>query len=143
MKVLTRREVESQQHILYENFSKTVAIEADCMIHMTSSYIVPAAMEYKNKITIVPPPKDGPQAKLIADYNHHLDTLLTHVDELKAAQATAKSFHEDKLHEQSTYYRQDVMGIMAKVRSASDALELMVDDKLWPFPKYSEILFLK
>jgi len=35
------------------------------------------------------------------------------------------------------------MDAMARCRTASDYLETMVDDKLWPFPKYSEILFMK
>jgi glutamine synthetase len=30
---------------------------------------------------------------------------------------------------------------MAAVRAASDALELKIDDDLWPLPKYREMLF--
>jgi len=142
MKVLTRREVESQQHIIYENFSKTVAIEADCMIQMVSSYIVPAVLEYKQKIHSAVE-KDGPQAKLMHELNQNLNTLLTTTEELRTVQTKAKAFHEDKLHDQAAFYRKEIMGSMAHVRAASDALEVIVDDKLWPFPKYSEILFLK
>jgi glutamine synthetase len=30
---------------------------------------------------------------------------------------------------------------MAEVRAASDALEVLVADELWPLPKYREMLF--
>jgi len=31
---------------------------------------------------------------------------------------------------------------MLKVRESADALELLVDDQLWPLPKYREMLFV-
>jgi len=143
LKVLSRREVESQQHILYENFSKTVGIEADCMVQMVSGYVVPAVVEYKTRLIQGLDPKEEIQAKLLQTVSTQLSALLIATDELRAHQEKARSFHEDKLHEQATYYRQEIMTAMAKVRAISDSLEVQVDDKLWPFPKYSELLFLK
>jgi glutamine synthetase len=38
--------------------------------------------------------------------------------------------------------RDGVVAAMGKVREAADALELLVDDQLWPLPKYREMLFV-
>ncbi len=44
---------------------------------------------------------------------------------------------------QATFYRKDVCEAMNRTRCIVDSLELIVDDKLWPFPKYQEMLFTK
>jgi glutamine synthetase len=43
----------------------------------------------------------------------------------------------------ATYMRDAVLPPMAAVREASDKLERMVADDLWPLPRYSEMLFIK
>jgi glutamine synthetase len=40
-------------------------------------------------------------------------------------------------------YNQKVMPYLEVIRSHVDKLELMVDDELWPLPKYRELLFNK
>jgi len=143
MKVLNRREVESQQHILYENFSKTVAIEADCLHHMVSAFVVPTCLEYKRTLLATIDTKDEHQAKLLTRYSTLISQLLGEVEKLTVLRQKAKSFHEEELHEQATFYRKEVMTAMLDTRVFADALEVLTDDKLWPFPKYSEMLFLK
>lgn len=143
MKVLSRREVESQQTILYENFSKTVAIESETLVQMVSGYVIPASFEYKKTLLATCDTKDTTQAKLLSEYSKLISELLENVENLRVVSKHARSFHEDKLHEQATYYRKEVMDAMLATRKASDAIEVLTDDKIWPFPKYSEILFLK
>eukprot|EP01114_Cavostelium_apophysatum_P000097 TRINITY_DN100_c0_g1_i1.p1 TRINITY_DN100_c0_g1~~TRINITY_DN100_c0_g1_i1.p1 ORF type:complete len:727 (-),score=259.03 TRINITY_DN100_c0_g1_i1:85-2265(-) len=143
MKVLSKREVESQQHILYESYSKTVAIEADCLIQMTSSYIIPTVFQYKLKLGAAVDQKDEVQTGLLHRYSKLISELVSAVEELKATREKAKSFHEDQLHEEATFYRNDVFNAMIKARAVADKLEDLTDDDVWPFPKYSEILMLK
>src|SRR5207244_3399357 len=50
--------------------------------------------------------------------------------------------HEDDVLEHATYVRDAVLPAMAAVREASDKLERMVADDLWPLPRYSEMLFI-
>jgi glutamine synthetase len=143
MKVLSKREVESQQHILYETFSKTVGIEAECLLQMVTSYVVPSCLEYKKTLTASLDTKVEAQNNLFNKYNGLVTDLLNCIEDLKGVKDKAKSFHEDQLHEQATFYRKEVMDSMLATRKVSDALEVLTDDKLWPFPKYSEILFMK
>jgi len=141
-KVLTRREMEAMQTIYYEHFSKTLNIEADCMIHMTSSYIVPAAMKYKKILLEAVDVNESAQKSLLTTYNTLLSVLLTGIQTLKQTLEHAHKLH-DTPAEQAVYYRANVMDAMAECRTASDSLELMVDDSMWPFPKYSEMLSLR
>jgi len=141
MKVLTRREVESQQMIYYEFFSKSVDIEAECMITMVSSYITPACLKHKQTLTALDL-ADAPQKSLLDTFNKHFSALVSGVDALKAQVSEAHHLHEDPAA-QATFYRQNVMESMDTLRKSSDALEVLVDDALWPFPKYSEMLSLR
>jgi len=143
MRVLSRREVHSAQHIMYENFSKTVAIEADCMVAMVSSHVIPAALDYKNKVSNSIDREDNVQVQFMKDISKSVSDLMSSLEHLKRVKEQAKKYSEEQLHEQSAFYRNEVFEAMAKTRAASDALEVVVDDKLWPFPKYSEMLFLK
>lgn len=56
----------------------------------------------------------------------------------------ADSFHEEQLHEKATFFYQEIlMTKMKRLRHVCDELEKVVDNKIWPLPKYSEMLFLK
>ena len=39
------------------------------------------------------------------------------------------------------YYRDVICADMAALRAPADALEMMVEKDLWPFPTYGDILF--
>ena len=49
----------------------------------------------------------------------------------------------EDLQEKAMYYNQKVLPYFEIIRYHTDKLELLVDDKLWPLPKYRELLFLK
>jgi glutamine synthetase len=141
--VLTQREVHSLQHVVYEALVKHVAIEADALFSMTSSGILPAALEYKQKLSATLDPKSPAQANLFSNYNEKVSRLIEAIEGLKKVRMQGRKFEEHDLHAQAVFYRQQVMDAMKVARAASDDLEEDVDDKLWPYPKYSEILLLK
>jgi glutamine synthetase len=47
------------------------------------------------------------------------------------------------LHDRAAVYASEVLPVMEKIRDAADHLEMIVDDELWPLPKYRELLFLR
>jgi glutamine synthetase len=143
LQVLSRTELESQQHIAYENFSKVIAVESAVMLQMVSASVVPAVFEYKRRLKESIDDDDPLQVAHLKEVRQWLTALLSGIEELKKVKEQAEAFHEDKLFEQATFYRTQVVAAMEKTRSACDKLELLIDDQLWPFPKYSEILFLK
>jgi len=143
LKILSRREVTSTQHIMFETYSKTVAIEAECLSTMVSSYIIPAAFEYKQKLAASVDTNEPVQVNLLKQVTKGISEMLNGVEALNKVKEAAKHLHEDKLFEQATFYRTDVFDAMTRLRAASDNIEPLIDDKLWPFPKYLELLFLK
>ena len=47
-------------------------------------------------------------------------------------------------HEQAaTAYNENVMPYFEIIRKHVDKLELLVDDEVWPLPKYRELLFIR
>jgi len=141
--ILTKKEVLIQQSTLYENYSKTIAIEADCIFQMTQAHVLPAVLEYKKTLISTLDEKETIQKQYLDRYNSLISKLLANLENLKNIKTKAKKFHEEEMFEQATFYRNDVYDAMVGLRSVSDEFESLVDDKLWPFPKYSEILFLK
>ena len=47
----------------------------------------------------------------------------------------------DMSAERAYAYSTQVMDAMSRVRASADQLEMLVDDALWPLPKYRELLF--
>ena len=49
----------------------------------------------------------------------------------------------EEVREQAIYFAENVIPLMTGLREASDALENLVSDELWPIPKYREMLFMR
>jgi glutamine synthetase len=45
--------------------------------------------------------------------------------------------------ERAEAYSKNVLPYISKIRTTVDKLEMLVDDELWPLPKYRELLFLR
>ena len=43
--------------------------------------------------------------------------------------------------ERAKVYSHEVKDMMDKVRDSADHLEMLIDDEMWPLPKYRELLF--
>ena len=63
------------------------------------------------------------------------------VDELLKIQEDIEAGPDDP-HKNAHRYRDEIMPAMDRVRERSDLLERLVDDDLWPLPKYREMLFI-
>lgn len=141
--VLSKKEVLIQQATMFENYCKTIQIESDTLYNMVQTYILPAVLEYKKTVVAALDIADASQKQYATAYTTLVSRLLTHLAALKEKKTKAKAFHEEEAFEQATFYRNEVYDAMVALRAISDELETLVDDKLWPFPKYSEMLFLK
>ena len=81
------------------------------------------------------------QLSLISQISENVSIIKTGVDELLAAKAKAKATEGSQ--KQAEAYCFKVKPLFDKIREASDALEMMVDDELWPLTKYREMLFTR
>ena len=54
-----------------------------------------------------------------------------------------KANNEADMHGRAKMYCDEVKTHFDNIRYHVDKLELIVDDKLWPLPKYRELLYLR
>src|SRR5690606_12415261 len=114
----------------------------NCVEEMASTLILPACLEHRAKVANSINPKSVVQCEILTTLDSTIDSFATSIKDLQTKHSSAKSFDELHLFEQANFYKNQVLVAMEKVRTLSDTLEGIVEDKLWPLPKYSEILFL-
>lgn len=145
MKVLSRGELQAHQHVLYEEYIKTLNIEARCMQSIAMTQILPACYKYKKLLGETTNMKSAAQAKHFNSFDESISALIESANALSASLDEAdEKFGDEQLHEHATFMKDVILEKeMVSLRKACDALEVVVDDDLWPIPKYSEMLFLK
>ena len=143
--IFTKAELESREEVLYETYSKTINIEALTMVDMAKKQYIPAVMEYTRTLadTVLAVKSAG------ADATVQTTVLKSISEKLTEAQAAETSL-EDKLAEAAGiedpkklafFYKDVVHTAMDDLRAPVDALEMMVDKKVWPVPTYGDLIF--
>ena len=151
--IYSHREFEARNEIKLEKYSTYIDIEARVLGDIARNHIIPAALNYQNRlIENVKGLKEifsekefktlaKEQLSLISQISENVSIIKTGVDELLAAKAKAKATEGSQ--KQAEAYCFKVKPLFDKIREASDALEMMVDDELWPLTKYREMLFTR
>jgi glutamine synthetase len=148
--VLAPNEVEARFEILNETYVKKLQIEARVMGDICLNHVIPAAIRYQNVlIENVKGMKSifGDEYKtycsseietlkkiscLINDISRDVDALV---------EARKKANRIQDIAERAKVYSHEVKDTMDKVRASADNLEMVIDDEMWPLPKYRELLF--
>ena len=145
-KVLSEKELQSRYNIYSENYVKTVTIEADMMVMMARTMILPAALRYQGEVaTAVTATKAaGVDNAAQLDGLKELTGLISGFQAATAALVTALGHHaEGDVYAHAKAMRDAVLPKMADLRGLGDKLECIVADDLWPLPTYREMLFIK
>lgn len=151
-KVLTRSELEARAEVLWEQYSLKTEIEARVMSDMVLNHILPVATSYQtmllenvSKIKDAFPPEEfdalaGNEVDLIRDISRHMyearrmaretDLLCDQLERIDDARERALGFHDT------------IRPYLDDEREHADSLEMIVDDQMWPLPKYREMLFI-
>ena len=146
--VLNEVELHSRAEITYENYTKVINIEARTMIDMTSKQIIPAVIKFvtsmaKSISTVKAAAEDcdvSVQAGMLKEISAKLAVTKAALLNLEAENDKAAAF-AGSVGDQAAYYRDNVFVAMAALRVPVDELEMMVDQDVWPFPTYGDILF--
>jgi glutamine synthetase len=148
--VLNEEELVSRYYILLEAYCKTITIEALLTSNIARTMILPATMECQfkvaraiNETTAAMPQRPEMRAHetMLADLCEKISKLKFSIDELDEVSKQAERAHGDPL-EHAKFFHSKVIPSMNAVRSIADELELMVDDSLWPLPKFREMLYI-
>ena len=143
--IFTRVELESREEILYETYAKTINIEALTMINMANKKYIPAVVGYTKTLadTVIAVREAGAdatvQAELLGEVSVQLAAARKALKELERVTAEASAMQDVKA--QAFFYKDTVKEAMDALRIPVDALEMLVDKKVWPVPSYGELIF--
>jgi len=146
--VLNKIELHSRAEITYENYIKVINIEALTMIDMTAKQIIPAVIQFttdlaksihaiksvSDKISV------SVQEELLSKVSVKLSETDAALKALVIANKKAAAFDGD-VAGQAAFYRDNVFPAMSALRAPADELEMMVDQTIWPFPTYGDLLY--
>ena len=148
--VLAPNEVEARFEVLNETYVKKLQIEARVIGDICLNHVLPAAVRYQNiLIENVRGVKEifGEEYKSLC--SSEFSTLksiscLTNAisrDVEALVEARKKANRIEDIAQRAKVYSREVKDLMDKVRYSADHLEMIVDDEMWPLPKYRELLF--
>lgn len=153
MNILLPREVEARFEVMNETYTKKLQIEARVMGDLVINHVIPTAIKFQNTlIENVRGIKDlygeesykemcGQQLKMISKISGYIESLRVYVHEMIEARKKANVI--DDFAMKAEVYTSTVLPYLDLIREKADKLEMIVDDELWPLPKYRELLLLR
>ena len=136
-KVMTRNELISREEVGYETYAKVINVEARTMLDMAKKEILPAVIRYTmtvaksvNEIEAAGA-KPHVQKRILDQCQAHLSDMYKALDDLEEVTQKAASMETGRA--QAVFYRDEVVRAMEQLRKPADALEMLVDEKEWPF----------
>ena len=146
-KVFSRTELEARAEMNYENYSKTINIEAKTMVDMVRRMYIPAVIRYATELaesinavrTAVPGANFTVQEKLLTQISDLLAETENAKERVRETRLAAVAINNAK--EKAESYRENVVPAMEALRVPIDKLETIVDKKAWPVPTYGDLVF--
>ena len=151
--VLSDVELEARNEVKWEMYTKKIQIEARVLGDLAINHILPVAKRYE--LTLLECvkkthdlfPKDK-AAELCEDDMETIEKIVNHmkvikkeVNDMVSARRVANKIANER--EKAIAYHDTVVPHMDVIRYHIDKLELMVDNEIWPLPKYRELLFIR
>jgi glutamine synthetase len=153
MGILNQSELHGRVEVEFEKFIMKIQIEARVLGDLAINHIVPTAVEYqttllknvKNIKEVFPADEfeklAGARMDLIREIGGHISAIKAKRKEMIEARKRANVIEE--VIEKAKAYDETVRPFLSDIRYHIDKLELIVDNELWPLPKYRELLFVR
>ncbi len=143
--IFTKAELESRKDVLYETYAKTMHIEGKCMMEMAKKKLIPAIIFYAKELSeaVIAANKANVSDRVQRDLLERVSSLLEKMqDALVLLEQEMKVAEGVKDHKECAFfYRDHVKVAMEALREPADALEMITDKEIWPFPTYGDLLF--
>jgi len=146
-KVFSEAELKSRCEIMLDNYCKTVLIEANTMVDMAKTDILPAVEAYAYEVARTAAAKRAVDENLACRYESGLVRKLSELTDGIAERAGKLEEVVASLQEigdvigQSEFIRDVVLNTMEDLRSVCDEAEQVTAKKYWPYPSYGDLLF--
>ncbi len=151
--VMTKKELEARNEVKWETYTKKIQIEARVLGDISMNHIIPVATRYQTQLlqnisnmAVVFPIDTADKLsarnkKIIQEIAERTSTIEKGVEDLVEARKKANKIEDE--HQKAIAYHDNVEPKLDAIRYQIDKLELIVDDSLWPLPKYRELLFIR
>jgi glutamine synthetase len=151
--ILSERELHGRVEVEYEKFIKKIQIESRVLGDLAINHIVPVSVRYMTLLLEnvrllkeVFSEKEyeelaSGRKQLIREISIHNSSIKSLVYEMTEARKSANAI-EDTV-ERAKAYDETVLPFLTSVRYHIDKLEMVVDNEMWPLPKYRELLFVR
>ena len=146
--VYTEKELAARNEVKWDIYTKKVQIESRVMVRMAINHIIPAALEFKTRLLQdvalhqqVTGGFDGCQTELdlVRRVGGYIQEISERAEAMRQARKRANAL-EDEYERAMAYH--DIASQIEELRRPIDKLEELVDNRLWPLPKYRELLFI-
>lgn len=151
--VLSEKELEARNEVKWEIYIKKVQIEARVLGDLSMNHIIPVVLHYQSlllsnitklKETFSPEEYEELSAeprRLVRKISQHVNAVTRMTDEMIEARKKANVITDYR--SKAIAYHDTVVPFLDDIREHIDELELMVDNQMWPLPKYRELLFIR
>lgn len=148
--VFTEKEIHARYEILLEAYIKQIQIEARLIEEIAINQILPTAVNYQNKLieNVLGLKELGidlehinGQVDLVKRISKHISLIRENVKQMVGKRKKANDV--SNLQKRAENYAKNVLSLFEPIRYSVDKLEQLVDDELWPLPKYREMLFIR
>lgn len=151
--VMSENELHARYEIFNEIYVKKIQIEARLVGDLAINHVVPTAIRYQSSlIKNVTGLKEilgkdefaelaTPQLQSIKKIGGYIKNIRQLVHNLVDERKKANSIEE--FPERAKAYTEKVLPYMKEIRIHADKLEQVIDDEMWPLPKYRELLFVR
>lgn len=151
--VLSKKEIEARNEVKWEMYTKKIQIESRVLGDLAINHIIPAAVRYQSllldNVFKIQQLFKGSKADTISAQDlanieaisDHVSVIKTSVESMINARKHANKIESER--EKAIAYHDNVIPFMEEIRYHIDKLELMVDNEIWPLPKYRELLFIR
>lgn len=152
-KVLNEKELLARNEVKWEIYIKKVQIEARVLGDLSMNHITPVVLRYQSilldnltklKETFSEEEYEDLAAeprRLVRRIGQHICAVTRMVDDMIEARKKANRIQD--LRERAIAYHDTVAPYLDEIREHIDDLELIVDNQIWPLPKYRELLFIR
>ena len=149
-RVLSGVELVARNEVKWEMYTKKVQIEARVLGDLALNHIVPVATRYQSLLLdnilklraagLAEVTAEG-NVEAVEKISRHIAAITAGVRSMVDARKAANAIAGERL--KAVAYHDNVVPLMENIRYHIDKLELLVDNELWPLPKYRELLFIR
>lgn len=150
--VFSEIELKARNEVKWEMYTKKVQIEARVLGDLAINHIIPVATRYQSllldnvmKIQSIFKEEGNMIAQqemdTIRKISEHMYVIKEETEKMVNARKVANRIECER--EKAIQYHDTVRPCMEVIRYHIDKLELMVDNEMWPLPKYRELLFIR